>query len=84
MEELMMTGKKSGSSPEPWGKNVLVEFEDGIAWVTMNRPEKRNAINLELAKEMVGVVDVVVKLVTVGMAGGVVSMESSPVLISTL
>lgn len=52
-----MTGKKSGNSPEPWGKNVLVEFEDGIAWVTMNRPEKRNAINVELAKEMVGVVD---------------------------
>ena len=52
-----MTTKKSGSSPEPWGKNVLVEFEDGIAWVTMNRPEKRNAINVELAKEMVGVVD---------------------------
>ena len=52
-----MTAKKSGSSPEPWGKNVLVEFEDGIAWVTMNRPEKRNAINVELAKEMVGVVD---------------------------
>ncbi|MEO8778642.1 MAG: p-hydroxycinnamoyl CoA hydratase/lyase [Rhodanobacter sp.] len=24
---------------------VLIEFDDGIAWVTMNRPEKRNAIN---------------------------------------
>jgi feruloyl-CoA hydratase/lyase len=53
----MMTTKNSGSSPEPWGKNVLVEFEDGIAWVTMNRPEKRNAINVELAKEMAAVVD---------------------------
>lgn len=47
---------KSGS-PEPWGKNVLVEFEEGIAWVTMNRPEKRNAINIELAREMVEVVN---------------------------
>ena len=44
-------------APEPWGKNVLVEFEDGIAWVTMNRPEKKNAINVELATEMVAVVD---------------------------
>ena len=24
---------------------VLVEFDEGIAWVTFNRPEKRNAIN---------------------------------------
>ena len=24
---------------------VLVEFDEGIAWVTLNRPEKRNAIN---------------------------------------
>ncbi len=53
----MMTSKNSGSATQPWGKNVLVEFEDGIAWVTMNRPEKRNAINVELAKEMAGVVD---------------------------
>jgi trans-feruloyl-CoA hydratase/vanillin synthase len=47
---------KSGK-PEPWGKLVLVEFEQGIAWVTMNRPEKKNAISLSLAQEMVEVVD---------------------------
>src|SRR3990170_2897779 len=35
----------------------LVEFEDGIAWVTMNRPEKKNAINVEMAQEMAQVVD---------------------------
>ena len=28
----------------PGGKNVLVQFEEQIAWVTLNRPEKRNCI----------------------------------------
>jgi trans-feruloyl-CoA hydratase/vanillin synthase len=36
---------------------VQVEFEDGIAWVTMNRPDKRNAISAEMAQEMVGIID---------------------------
>jgi trans-feruloyl-CoA hydratase/vanillin synthase len=45
------------SKKDPWGKNVLVEFEDGIAWVTLNRPEKKNAISVDLAKEMVEVLD---------------------------
>lgn len=36
----------------PWGKNVLVEFQNGIAWVTLNRPEKRNAMSPELNQEM--------------------------------
>lgn len=39
-------------SQDPWGKNVLVEFEDGIAWVTLNRPEKRNAMSPALNEEM--------------------------------
>lgn len=37
---------------EPWGNLVLVEFDDGIAWVTMNRPEKRNAMSPALNDEM--------------------------------
>ena len=37
---------------KPWGKTVRVEFDDGIAWVTMNRPEKRNAMSPALNKEM--------------------------------
>ncbi|HEU4618242.1 MAG TPA: p-hydroxycinnamoyl CoA hydratase/lyase [Gammaproteobacteria bacterium] len=41
---------------EPWGKLVLVEFEDGIAWVTMNRPEKRNAMSPALNEEMLATV----------------------------
>ncbi|HVG50107.1 MAG TPA: p-hydroxycinnamoyl CoA hydratase/lyase [Xanthobacteraceae bacterium] len=44
-------------SANPSGKNVSVEFEDGIAWVTLNRPEKRNAMSPELNREMLGVLD---------------------------
>jgi trans-feruloyl-CoA hydratase/vanillin synthase len=40
-------------------KNVLAEVEDGVAWVTMNRPEKRNAMSPALNDEMVEVLDVV-------------------------
>jgi feruloyl-CoA hydratase/lyase len=42
---------------EPWGKNVLVEFEERIAWVTLNRPEKRNAMSPALNDEMVEVME---------------------------
>jgi trans-feruloyl-CoA hydratase/vanillin synthase len=42
---------------EPWGDNVLVEFENRIAWVTLNRPEKRNAMNPALNAEMRQVVE---------------------------
>ena len=38
-------------------KNVLVEIEDGIAWVTLNRPEKRNAMSPALNDDMVEVLD---------------------------
>jgi trans-feruloyl-CoA hydratase/vanillin synthase len=36
---------------------VKVEFEDGIAWVHLNRPEKRNAMSVGLAREMNQVFD---------------------------
>jgi trans-feruloyl-CoA hydratase/vanillin synthase len=51
------TSKTKGGVPEPWGKTVLVQFEDGIAWVSMNRLDKKNAINVEMAQEMVQVID---------------------------
>ena len=47
----------STDKPVPGGKNVLVEFEDGIAWVSLNRPEKRNAMSAELAYEMLAVLE---------------------------
>jgi trans-feruloyl-CoA hydratase/vanillin synthase len=42
---------------EPWGNTVLVDFEDGVAWVTMNRPAKRNAMNPAMNDEMIAVLD---------------------------
>src|SRR5688572_1706931 len=36
---------------------VALEFEDGIAFVAMNRPDKKNAISVEMAREMVEVLD---------------------------
>jgi feruloyl-CoA hydratase/lyase len=42
----------------PAWKTVKVEFEDGIAWVTLNRPEKRNAMSPALNREMLEVLDV--------------------------
>jgi trans-feruloyl-CoA hydratase/vanillin synthase len=36
---------------------VLVEFDNGSAWVTINRPEKRNAISTALAAKRLVVLD---------------------------
>jgi trans-feruloyl-CoA hydratase/vanillin synthase len=36
---------------------VKLDFEDGIAWLAMNRPEKKNAISVEMAREMVELID---------------------------
>lgn len=49
--------RTSDNQAVPGGKTVVVEFEDRIAWVTMNRPEKRNAISPALAAEMLTVID---------------------------
>ncbi|MCY1159487.1 MAG: enoyl-CoA hydratase/aldolase, partial [Citricoccus sp.] len=38
---------------EPWGDTVTVEFDENkIAWVRFNRPDKRNAMNPTLNREM--------------------------------
>ena len=39
------------------GENVKVEFEDGIAWVKLNRPDKRNAMSVGVAEDMIRVLD---------------------------
>jgi trans-feruloyl-CoA hydratase/vanillin synthase len=38
-------------------KTVLVERDNGITWVTLNRPEKRNAMNPTMHQEMVQVLE---------------------------
>lgn len=38
---------------------VKVEVEEGVAWVTLNRPEKRNAMSPTLNREMGEVLDVI-------------------------
>ena len=52
-----MTDATSGLASLPQ-QNVLVRVEDGIAWVTLNRPSKRNAFNPGIVFEMVQVMDV--------------------------
>jgi len=42
---------------QPSLANVLVELDEGIAWVTLNRPAKRNAMSPALNDEMVRVLD---------------------------
>jgi feruloyl-CoA hydratase/lyase len=51
------TPRQDEKRPLPGGSTVKVALEDGIAWVTMNRPEKRNAISPTLAMEMLEVIE---------------------------
>jgi feruloyl-CoA hydratase/lyase len=48
--------ERTPSSPG-WGENVTMTMEDGIAWVSLNRPSKRNAINPGIVWEMNAVMD---------------------------
>ena len=45
------------STGKGWGDNVTLTVEDGVAWVTLNRPDKRNAINPGIVYEMTAVMD---------------------------
>jgi feruloyl-CoA hydratase/lyase len=47
----------SSQAPELSATTVSVEFEDGIAWVTLNRPDKRNAMSPTLNREMTEILD---------------------------
>lgn len=50
-----MSDVRTGNTP--WGKEVVVEIADGIAWVSINRPERRNAMSADLAFEMLATLD---------------------------
>ena len=49
--------KEADAAPAPGGDNVTVEFERGIAWVTLNRPDKKNAMSPALNREMLAVLE---------------------------
>lgn len=36
-------------------KAILYKLENDVAWVTMNRPEQRNAVNVEMREELISV-----------------------------
>ena len=38
---------------------VKVDVEEGIAWVTLNRPEKRNAMSPQLNREMIDILETI-------------------------
>jgi len=41
------------TSPLPRAENVLIDFQGGIAWITFNRPQKKNAFSPALNREMI-------------------------------
>lgn len=45
------------SAADPTWSTVEVAFDEGIAWVSLNRPDKRNAMSPTLNREMVEVLD---------------------------
>jgi trans-feruloyl-CoA hydratase/vanillin synthase len=56
-EKRMTEEQKTEDAGTPGGTNVKVEFDNGIAWVKLNRPAKRNAMSVALAAEMNEVLD---------------------------
>jgi feruloyl-CoA hydratase/lyase len=43
--------------PLPRAENVNIDFQDGIAWITFNRPQKKNAFSPALNREMIPILN---------------------------
>jgi trans-feruloyl-CoA hydratase/vanillin synthase len=54
MKDETMDPRDKATTP---GSTVSVEIDDGIAWVSLNRPDKRNAMSPTLNREMDQVLD---------------------------
>jgi trans-feruloyl-CoA hydratase/vanillin synthase len=52
-----MSTSVPSDKPVPAGKTVKVEFDNRIAWITLNRPEKHNAVNPTMNDEMLQILD---------------------------
>src|ERR1044072_366119 len=55
--QMTQVAAKNSEGTLPGGHTVLVELDGGIAWVSMNRPDKRNCISPTLASEMLAVLN---------------------------
>ena len=47
----------AASRTDPTWQTVKIDYDDGIAWVTLNRPEKKNALSPTLNREMLQILD---------------------------
>ena len=43
--------------PLPRAEHVNIDFQDGIAWITFNRPQKKNAFSPALNREMIPILN---------------------------
>ena len=39
----------------PWTKHLVAEISDGIGWLILNQPEKRNAMSFDMWRDLPGV-----------------------------
>lgn len=47
----------TNAPPLPHAENVIIDFQDGIAWITFNRPQKKNAFSPALNREMIPILN---------------------------